>query len=170
MKGWLKDHVLEMVAIAISLGGAKGLFDFWSRLLDMFDAHLAEALFACILSASVAAIVVAFIMRRSERRKLAAKDAEIEEMDKRPKQEKVDDLERRLSARNLEVDELKKRPTQDEVDALISAKDAEIAALRSTKVPTPLDMLKASLGDEGIASFRALCAASTYVDGKPARP
>lgn len=144
MKEWLKDHVLEMVAIAISLGGAKGLFDFWSRLLDMFDAHLAEALFACALSAAVAAIVVAFVMRRSERRKLAAKDAEIEEMDK--------------------------RPTQAEVDALISAKDAEIAALRSTKVPTPLDMLKASLGDEGIASFRALCTASTYVDGKPARP
>lgn len=56
-----------------------------------------------------------------------------------------------------------------EMENALSVKDAEIAALRSTKVPTPLDMLKASLGDEGIASFRALCAASTYVDGKPAR-
>lgn len=147
MKEWLKDHVLEMVTIATSLGGAKGLFDFWARLLDMFGAHLAEALFACGLSAAVAAIVVAFVMRRFERRKLAAKDAEIEELDKRPEQKDMDELKRQLST-----------------------KDAEIAALRSAKVPTPLDMLKVNLGDEGIASFRALCAASTYVDGKPARP
>lgn len=57
-----------------------------------------------------------------------------------------------------------------ELKRQLSARDAEIAALRSAKVPTPLDMLKASLGDEGIASFRALCAASTYADGRPARP
>lgn len=82
----------------------------------------------------------------------------------------IEARDRVIDAMGTEIEELKKRPKQAEVDALISAKDAEIAALRSTKVPTPLDMLKASLGDEGIASFRALCAASTYVDGKPARP
>lgn len=82
----------------------------------------------------------------------------------------IEARDRVIDAMGTEIEELKKRPKQAEVDALISAKDAEIAALRSTKVPTALDMLKASLGDEGIASFRALCAASTYVDGKPARP
>ncbi len=57
-----------------------------------------------------------------------------------------------------------------EMKNLLSAKDAEIAALKNAKVPTPLDALRRDLGNEGIASFRALCAASTYVDGKPARP
>lgn len=72
-----------------------------------------------------------------------------------------------------EVAELEKRPTQSEVDELarqLSARDAEIAALRSAKVPTRIDIAKSTLGDEGMRAFRALCAASTYVDGIPSRP
>lgn len=71
------------------------------------------------------------------------------------------------------IAELEKRPTREDVDELkgqLRAKDAEIAALRSAKVPTPLDMLKTRLGEDGVSAFRALCAASTYVDGVPARP
>lgn len=86
MKEWIKDHALEMVAIVISLGGAKGLFDFWARLHEMFGTYLAEASFACALSAAVAAVVTAFFMRCSERRKLAAKDAEIADLRERPEQ------------------------------------------------------------------------------------
>ncbi len=72
-----------------------------------------------------------------------------------------------------EIAELEKRPTQSEVEELrhqLSARDAEIAALRSAKVPTRLDIAKSTLGDEGMRAFRALCAASTYVDGIPSRP
>lgn len=58
----------------------------------------------------------------------------------------------------------------DELESQISSKDAEIEALRSAKVPTRLDIAKSTLGDEGMRAFRALCAASTYVDGVPSRP
>ena len=78
-----------------------------------------------------------------------------------------------LAAKDAEIAELEKRPTQEDVDELrhqLSARDAEIAALRSAKVPTRLDIAKSTLGDEGMRAFRALCAASTYVDGVPSRP
>ncbi|OUN43744.1 hypothetical protein [Enorma massiliensis] len=91
MKEWIKDHALEMVAIVISLGGAKGLFDFWARLHEMFGTYLAEASFACALSAAVAAVVTAFFMRCSERRKLAAKDTEIAGLRERPTREKLEE-------------------------------------------------------------------------------
>lgn len=84
-----------------------------------------------------------------------------------------DQLAAEIAARDAEIAGLEKRPTREDVDELkgqLRAKDAEIAALRSAKVPTPLDLLKTRLGEDGISAFRALCAASTYVDGVPARP
>lgn len=78
-----------------------------------------------------------------------------------------------LATKDAKIAELEKRPTQSEVEELrrqLSARDAEIAALRSAKVPTRLDIAKSTLGDEGMRAFRALCAASTYVDGTPSRP
>lgn len=95
MKEWFKEHALEIAAIVISLGGAKGLFDFWTRLLEMFGTYPVEASFACVLSAAVAAIAIAFAMRRSERRKLTAKDAEIAAM---PSSEDIGDMRRKLAS------------------------------------------------------------------------
>ena len=69
--------------------------------------------------------------------------------------------------------ELAGRPTQEDVDELrrqVSARDAELATLRGARTPTRLDIARSTLGDDGMRSFRALCAASTYVDGAPARP
>lgn len=82
----------------------------------------------------------------------------------------IEARDRVISAKDAE---LKKRPTKEDVDELkdqLRAKDAEIAALKSAKVPTRLDIAKSTLGDEGMRAFRALCAASTYVDGVPSRP
>ena len=78
-----------------------------------------------------------------------------------------------LDVKDAEIAELEKRLTREDVDELkvqLRAKDAEIAALRSAKVPTRLDIAKATLGDEGLKAFRALCAASTYVGDVPSRP
>lgn len=71
------------------------------------------------------------------------------------------------------VEPIRKLADKDELNELriqLAAKDAEIAALKSAKMPTPLDLLKTRLGEDGVSAFRALCAASTYVDGMPARP
>lgn len=78
-----------------------------------------------------------------------------------------------LAAKDARIVELEKRPTQDELNKLrnqLRTKDNEIEVLKSAKVPTPLDMLKTRLGEDGVSAFRALCTASTYVDGVPARP
>ena len=147
MKEWLKDHVLELAALVVAIVGVKGLTDFWSRLREMFSLYLAEALFACGLAAITAAIVAVFFIRSWHRRHIAAKDAEIAV--------------------------LKKRPTQDDLNGLkvqLRAKDAEIEALKNAKMPTRLDIARATLGDDGLKAFRALCAASTYVSGAPSRP
>lgn len=69
--------------------------------------------------------------------------------------------------------ELEKRPTQDDLNELkiqLRAKDAEIEALKRAKMPNRLDIAKTTLGGEGLKAFRALCSASTYVDGVPSRP
>lgn len=55
-------------------------------------------------------------------------------------------------------------------DRIIAAKDAEIEALKRAKMPNRLDIAKTTLGGEGLKAFRALCSASTYVDGVPSRP
>lgn len=147
MKEWLKDHVLELAALVVAIVGVKGLTDFWSRLREMFSLYLAEALFACGLAAITAAIVAVFFIRSWHRRHIAAKDAEIAV--------------------------LKKRPTQDDLNGLkvqLRAKDAEIEALKNAKMSTRLDTARATLGDDGLKAFRALCAAGTYVDGVPSRP
>ena len=79
----------------------------------------------------------------------------------------------KLAAKDAEISELEKRPTQDDLNELkvqLRAKDAEIAALKSAKMPNRLDIARATLGDDGLKAFRALCAASTYVSGAPSRP
>lgn len=80
---------------------------------------------------------------------------------------------RQIEARDRIIAELEKRPTQDEVNELkaqLRAKDAEIEALKRAKMPNRLDIAKTTLGGEGLKAFRALCSASTYVDGVPSRP
>lgn len=109
MKEWLKDHVLELAALVVAIVGVKGLTDFWSRLCEMFSLYLAEALFACGLAAITAAIVVVFFIRSWHRRHIAAKDAEISELKKRPTQDRVDDLEQQLAAKDAEISALKMR-------------------------------------------------------------
>lgn len=58
----------------------------------------------------------------------------------------------------------------DEAREAERALGAEVELLRAAKKPTRLDVARGALGDDGMRSFRALCAASTYVDGAPARP
>lgn len=101
---------------------------------------------ACLLFYLVGFLVSCYkIAERSH--ELAAKDDEIAELSKRPTREDMDELKRQLSTRN-----------------------AEMAALRSARALTPLEILKARLGEDGVSAFRSLCAASTYADGRPARP
>lgn len=78
-----------------------------------------------------------------------------------------------LADKDAEIAGLEKRPTQNEVNELkaqLRAKDAEIEALKRAKMPNRLDIAKTTLGGEGLKAFRALCSASTYVDGVPSRP
>lgn len=147
MREWLKEHALEAAALVMTIVGVKGLADFWARLKEMFSSYSAEALFSCGLVAAAAAIAATFFARIGYRRQVAVKDVEIAELEKRPTKKDVDELEQRLAA-----------------------KDAEITALKIARVPTRLDIAKSTLGDEGMRAFRALCAASTYVDGIPSRP
>lgn len=70
-------------------------------------------------------------------------------------------LDPELAAKDAEIAELRRK---------ISARDAELAARKDARTPTRLDLARSTLRDEGMRSFRALCAASTYVDGAPARP
>lgn len=82
-------------------------------------------------------------------------------------------LQEQLAAKDAEIAELEKRPTQEKVNefnAQLRAKDVEISALKDARMPTRLDIAKSALGDEGLRAFGALCAASTYVDGDPSRP
>ena len=75
-------------------------------------------------------------------RKMAKKDNEIAELEKRPTQKDVDDLKKdhaeAIADRDAKIGELEKRPTQEDVDDLershaeeIAARDAEIERLRS---------------------------------------
>ena len=91
------------------------------------------------------AIGIAFGWRRAckiENEQLAASDARIAELEKRPTQEDVDDLKKghakAIADRDAKIGELEKRPTQKAVDDLkaahaeeIAAKDAEIERLCS---------------------------------------
>ena len=105
MKEWLKDHALELISVVVTLVGVKGLTDFWSRLCEMFSSYSIEALFACGLAAAVAAIAAAFFMRNQHRRQLAAKDAKIAELEKRPTQEQIEALRSRIDAIKTERDD-----------------------------------------------------------------
>lgn len=75
--------------------------------------------------------------------------------------EKADELASSMDEAREDVNELRRQ---------VSARDAEIAALRGANTPSRLDIAREALGDDGMRSFRALCAASTYVGGAPARP
>ena len=75
-------------------------------------------------------------------RKMAKKDTEIAELEKRPTQDDVDELKKEhakaIADRDARISELELRPTQKDVDDLkrahaeeIAAKDAEVESLRS---------------------------------------
>lgn len=142
MKEWLKDHILETVALAVAIFGIKGLVDFWSRLCEMFSSYLLEALFACGLAAATGAIVATFLARSGYRRKLSAKDAEIArtvESATKPLQERIDRLvNRRVLAlarlRGLSLKELgiiRRFLTQDG-PVLLKLDDASVRKLSDT--------------------------------------
>lgn len=110
MKGWLKDHILELASLVVAVVGVKWLIDFWSRLCEMSSSYPAEALLACGLAAAAAAIAATFLARSGYRSELAAKDAEIADRDAR-------------------IAELEERPTQKDVDDLKRSHAEEIAAM-----------------------------------------
>lgn len=86
------------------------------------------------------------------------------ELGLRPGFERISTVERLIE----KADEL--ASGMDEAREAERALGAEVERLRASKGPTRLDIAKSTLGDDGMRSFRALCAASTYVDGAPARP
>ena len=167
-------------AIGFGLGALALVVPLWP-LVSQQPALFAIAGLLLLLAGGLAGAAITLVATRGRtRRQIEARDrvidamgTEIDELGKRPTQEKVDDLNRQLSARDAEIAELEKRPTQREVDGLrqqLSARDAEIVSLRSARALTPLEILKARLGEDGVSAFRSLCAASTYADGRPARP
>lgn len=147
LKEWTGSGVVGGVAFAAFTAVVSWLTGSWAVVWLFVKFHYWESL-SCALVVLGAGIIIGLAIRgRIDRKQIAAKDAEIAD--------------------------LRERPTQDDLNGLkiqLRAKDAEIAALKSAKMPTRLDIARATLGDEGLKAFRALCAASTYVGDVPSRP
>lgn len=78
MREWLKDHILEIASIVLTVFGVRWLVDLWSQICVMFIIYTKEVLLVCALSAFVAAIITAFISRKAMRRMVSEREAEFE--------------------------------------------------------------------------------------------
>ena len=173
LKEWTGSGIVGGAAFAAFTMVVSWLTGSWAVVWSFAKLHFWESL-SCALVALGAGVIVGLVIRgRIDKKKLAAKDAEIAKLEKRPTQDEVDGLKIQLAAKDAKIAELKKRPTQSDLNELkvqLRAKDAEIEALKNAKMPTRLDIAKTTLGDDSLKAFRTLCAASTYVDGVPSRP
>lgn len=128
MIAWLKDHALEIVALVISVVGARGVVDFWSRLCEMFEGYKTEAVFVCTLSAAVGAVVSLLASRVNIRKMEDRKNAEREHL----LAEKGAEIEKVRREKDAEIakliTELQTRPAREELDNAVKAGTAPLAA------------------------------------------